>query len=124
MTLPAPPDWTHAAETLAGILRAENAHLRAADFTAAVALLPAKRAAIQAVEAGKPAVSKQALGEILRRLDPLAAENRDLLNRSIAIQSQLLGMIAGAARSASAFGYGSSGNPAIRGGALTLSAKA
>jgi len=120
----APSNWTAAANVLALVLEAENEKLRAADFTAATALLPAKRAAIEALDSLTPGEPKQRLSETLRRLDLLAEENRDLLRRSIAIQSQLLGIIAGAARAASAFGYGNKGRSALRGGAFTLSARA
>ena len=117
-------NWAAAADALAGILQAENNALRATDFTAATALLPAKRAAIEAFERLTPSCPKQALSETLHRLDLLAAENRTLLNRGIGVQKRVLGIIAGAARSASVFGYGSSGKSALRGGAFTLSAKA
>jgi hypothetical protein len=120
----APSNWKAAADALAGILQAENQALRATDFAAAAAFLPAKRAAIETIDSLKPAGPKQGISETIRRLEVLAAENRDLLNRSISIQSQLLGIIAGAARAASAFGYGNSGKSALRGGAFTLSARA
>jgi hypothetical protein len=55
-----------------------------------------------------PAGRKQEFRETLRQLDLLAAANRTLLDRSIGIQSQVLGIIACAAR----------------GGAFTLSARA
>ncbi len=119
-----PSNWTASAKVLALILECENEALRAGDFTAAAALLPAKRAAIEAMDSAKPDGPKPHLGEILRRLDILAAENRELLKRSISIQSHLLGIIAGAARAASAFGYGNSGKSGMRGGAFTLSANA
>jgi hypothetical protein len=117
-------DWLAAADVLAGILQAENDALRMTDFAAATSLLPAKRAAIEAIDVLTPSGPKAALAETASRLDHLAAENRKLLNRSIAIQSQVLGIIAGAARSAAVFGYGSSGKSAARNGAFTLSAKA
>jgi hypothetical protein len=113
-----------AADALAAILQAENTALRKIDFAAAATLLPAKRAALQAIEACKPDGPKQAVSETIHRLDRLAAENRQLLDSSIATQSQVLGIIAGAARAAFAFGYGSSGKSASRSGALTFSAKA
>ncbi len=119
-----PSNWIEAANTLAGILQAENAALRALDFAAAAALLPAKRAAIQAVENRTPGCPKPALRETVQRLDLLAAENRKLLSRGIDVQSQILGIIAGAARAAAASGYGSSGKSTIRGGGFTLSSKA
>ena len=118
------PNLAAAASTLAAILQAENDALRAIDFAAALVLLPAKHAAIQAIENATPNGPPGELHETLCRLDLLAAENRRLLARSIGIQSRVLGIIAGAARSASSFGYGSSGKSAIRAGAFTLSAKA
>jgi hypothetical protein len=124
MKTPGPTAWTQAADALAAILQAENTALRKVDFTAAAALLPAKRAALQEIEACKPDSPKQALTATIHRLDRLAAENRQLLNRSIATQSQVIGIIASAARTAFAFGYGSSGQSANRTGALTFSAKA
>ena len=124
MNLPGRTAWMQAADALAAILQAENAALREVDFAAAAALLPAKRAALQAIEACKPNGPKQALSETIHRLDRLATENRQLLNRSIATQSQVIGIIASAARTAFTFGYGSSGRSASRGGALSFSAKA
>jgi hypothetical protein len=119
-----PTPWMVAANELAGVLEAENTALRASNFTAAIALLPAKQAAVKSVESLNPDGPKEILRETVSRLDRLAAENRDLLKRSIGIQSQVLGIIAGAARVAFAFGYGSSGKSNSRGGAFTLSSKA
>ena len=120
----APSNWTAAADAVASILQAENAALSATDFAAAAALLPAKRAAIAAFESCEPSGPKQGLRDTLHRLDSLAAENRALLARGISVQSQVIGIIAGAARLVSSFGYASSGKSAIRSGAFTLSAKA
>jgi flagellar biosynthesis/type III secretory pathway chaperone len=119
-----PASWMIAANELAAILEAENNALRASNFAAAIALLPAKRAAVETLESLTPDSPKAALREAVTRLDRLAAENRDLLKRSIGIQSQVLGIIAGAARVAFAFGYGKSGQSNSRGGAFTLSSKA
>ncbi len=117
-------DWTQAATALAGILEAENIALRAVDFNAAIALLPAKRAAIQTIESIPPDGPRQALSALVGKLDRLAAENRDLLSRSIMVQSRLLGIIGKAARAAFVFGYGSNGRSSSRHGAFTLSSKA
>lgn len=124
MTRPADTSWAFAADRLAAILEAENAALEAHDFPAAAALLAQKQAAIAAIAPPPPGIAEPALREAAARLDRLAAKNRGLLNRSLSIQSQVLGIIAGAARAASVQGYGSSGKSAIRGGAFTLSAKA
>ena len=124
MSLLAPSNWLAAAEALAGILKNENDALQTGDFAAAASCLPAKRAAIQAIECFTPGAPKQISRETLTRLDHLAAENRRLLKHSIKIQSQVLSIIAGAARAASAFGYASSGKSTTRTSAFLLSAKA
>ena len=124
MKTPAPQSWMQAAAALADILQAENDALRAVDFAAAAALLPSKRAALQQIETCKPSGPKQEFSETIRRLDRLADENRQLLDRGISIQSQVLNLLASAARTAFAFGYGSSGKSAVHGGALTFSARA
>ena len=66
MNMPGRTAWMQAADALAAILQAENAALRKVDFAAAAALLPAKRAALQAIEAGKPNGPKQALSETIQ----------------------------------------------------------
>jgi hypothetical protein len=117
-------DWPQAAEALANILLAENTALRATDFAAAAALLPAKREAARSVEQLTPAIPKRSLQAAIRRLDRLAAENRRLLEHGIAIQSQVLDIIANAAQLACVTGYGSAGKTASHIGGFAFCTKA
>jgi len=95
------PDLVAAANTLADLLARENAALKRLDFPAAMALVPAKEAALLGVTNGRtpaPAVSRDpatlALG---RRISGLVAENRLLLERAIAVQTRVVGIIVRAA---------------------------
>jgi len=115
--------WTDVANALAEILKAENAALRAADYAAAARLLPAKRAAIARMEAAEATGPRHEIRDAAGRLDRLAQQNRNLLADGMGIQAQVLRIIAGAIRSASAAGYGPSGLSAPGFGAYALSAK-
>ena len=99
-----PPGWTAAANAVSDILEAENAYLRASDFTAAAGLLPAKRAAIGRMALAPLAGAKQEIRNAAGRLDRLAEQNRSLLAHGIGIQAQVLGVIAGAIRAAASAG--------------------
>jgi hypothetical protein len=124
MTKPMPEALTEAFRRLFQVLNEENAALRAHDLGAAARLLPGKQAAITALEKLELAGDKATLRQRLHELNQLVEENRDLLRQGIALQSQVIGIVAGAARHASASGYGSSGHSTLRSGAWTLSARA
>jgi len=87
------------------VLAAENKALAALDTDAAAALLPAKAAAAAAFAALRPPPAD--LADLAR----LAAENRRLLERAIAAQQAVIGLIARAARAgpAPAPRYGAAG---------------
>jgi len=107
-------DAMRAAEGLAEMLARENAALAAMDLPSATALVEAKRAAADAfVAAQARAVSSGAVAvpEVVRRLSELAAENRLLLERAMAVQQRVLAIIAEAAPRASAVAprYGAAG---------------
>jgi hypothetical protein len=112
-------DAMRAAEGLAELLARENAALAAMDLPSATALIEAKRAAAdafvaaQAKAAAKGAMSAGAVPvpDVVRRLGDLAAENRLLLERAMAVQQRVLAIIAEAAPRASAVAprYGAAG---------------
>ncbi len=111
-------DILTAATRLASTLAAENAALLAMDLPAAAALLAEKQAASAAFDAARtgpmPARSA-ALREAVERLLGQAAENRRLLERAIAVQTRVIGVVVGAARSCQpAPRYGRSGGYAAR----------
>jgi hypothetical protein len=89
MKAPKPP----IAEQLAAILAAENAALARTDLAAAAGYLPAKEAAIAAlIAAGKGCASAATAS----RVRELAHENRRLLAHAIAVQAEVLAIIANA----------------------------
>lgn len=107
-------DAMRAAEGLAELLARENAALAAMDLPSATALVEAKRAAADAfVAAQAKAVSSGAVTvpDMVRRLGELAAENRLLLERAMAVQQRVLAIIAEAAPRVSAVAprYGAAG---------------
>jgi hypothetical protein len=108
-----------AALRLEAILRAENEALRRHDAQAAVAMLDAKLAAAEALSAsGLSAADAE-------RLRALATENGRLLERAIAVQSQIVAVVARAARSAqTATRYGARGRTVAPTGALALARQA
>jgi hypothetical protein len=117
------PPETDAAAALIEVLQAENAALEAMDLERAAALLGAKQAATAALAAA-PCADAAAVAEIRA----LAERNRTLLERGMAVQGRLIGMVAQAARQANAAestGYGASGTPrGARMPAITLAARA
>ncbi len=124
-------DLVDAANRLAEVLVRENAALERLDFAAAVALGQAKEAALLGVTRGRsatPTVDRTptllALG---RHMNALVAENRALLERAIAVQTRVVGIIVRAAAPPPAVGrYASSGfkSPPRRAAAMALSARA
>ena len=114
------------------MLTAENDALKRLDFTAAVALVPAKEAALAAMGAlaakqppiAAPASPLVALGQ---RLGGLAAENQKLLERAIAVQTSIVRIVARAGAPPPAVTrYGGQGRrpPSYRTGAMALSTRA
>lgn len=108
-----------AAEGLADLLARENAALAAMDLPTATALVEAKRAATDAFVAaharaatlGAAGSGPVAVPDVVRRLGELAAENRLLLERAMAVQQRVLAIIAEAAPRASMVAprYGAAG---------------
>ena len=108
----------HAAAALADTLAHENAALARLDLLAATALLPEKRqatenfAAAHARLAANPSSARrEPIAIAAQHLRDLAAENRRLLDRAMAIQARVLEIIAEAAQRASlqAPRYGAAG---------------
>lgn len=125
------------AARLAAVLAAENAALAALDLPGAAAMLDAKQRAVEAFAALRPEPEARPAAPaspaqwmtIGRQLIGLAAENRTLLERAIAVQARVLGVIAQAGRresAAKAPGYGARGRlrAAPRPVAVAFSARA
>ena len=117
-------DLIQAGNRLAGALEAENAALSALDLPGAAALLADKQRAVAELAAASPLAVPNPAGErIARRLQALAQENKRLLERAIAVQGRVIGVVAHAAvRDVSPASYGR-----LRGqrpAAFALSAKA
>jgi hypothetical protein len=118
-------DRPEAARGLADVLVQENAALKRLDFPAAVALGPAKAAALaELVKQPAPqmgsTVTEQWLGE-------LAMENQALLERAIAVQTRIVRIVARAsAQSSAATRYNGYGYPApsARADAMALRTRA
>jgi len=92
---------------LAATLEAENAALTALDLRRAAGLLAEKQRAVAGFASGRvlPATGAE---RMVRRLEALAVENKRLLERAIAAQSRVIGVIASAAAATEApAGYGS-----------------
>jgi hypothetical protein len=110
----------HLAETLA----AENAALAVLDLPRAGAMLARKQRALADLAAAPAApASRDAADRMARRLQALAIENKRLLERAIATQGRVIGVIArAAAPTAGTSGYGPA--RALRPAAFALVAKA
>jgi len=100
----------HAAASLADILARENTALATLDLAAAAALVTEKHLAADAFAAAHARlaaadtpryVKRDALGATALRLRDLAADNRRLLDRALAIQARVLDIIAQAVPRAS-----------------------
>ncbi len=124
------PTLIQAAVGLADVLTRENEALRAMDLATAAAMLGDKTLALEtfvAAQRGTPAGSAVAASgrDIASRLSALAAENRSLLERGIAVQGKLLGLLGRAAQPVPSR-YGAHGAPAFdrKRAAIALSARA
>jgi hypothetical protein len=83
-----------AVERLAEVLARENAALKRMDFPAAVALVPAKEAALAEMTRDGTVPPAGARSPALLALRGLAEENRDLLARAIEVQTRIVRMVA------------------------------
>jgi hypothetical protein len=118
-------DLMAAGAALADTLEAENAALATLDLPLAAGMLARKQDAMAAFAAAPPTQAQSAAAErMARRLQGLAIENKRLLERAIAAQGRVIGVIARAAASSTApAGYGSR-RPAGKPAAVALSARA
>jgi hypothetical protein len=116
-----------AAQRLADVLARENEALKRMDFAAAVALVPAKEAALADLTTrpgdGVLAPPLAALGQ---QLADLAIENQTLLERAIAVQTRIVRIVARACAPPGAIRYGGHGgrHPSSRTAAVALSTRA
>jgi hypothetical protein len=117
-------DMIAAAGVLADTLEAENAALAVLDLPRAAAMLDDKRSAVADLAAATAVPASRAAAErMAHRVQALAVENKRLLERAIAAQTRVLGVVARAAAPAPMpAGYGAT-RPA-RPAALALSARA
>ena len=125
------PDLVAAANALADLLARENAALKRLDLSAAMAVVPAKEAALLSITSGRipaPAANRDpAMLALGRRISGLVAENRQLLERAIAVQTRVVGIIVRAAtppRSASQYAANGFKSTPRRASAIALSAHA
>ena len=117
---PSGPSLIAAAVRLADVLATENAALATLNMTAAARLLPEKLAAADSFTAAQAAArcresdaEEAELAALANRLQALAAENRQLLERAMVVQSRVIATVAKAARAtaerAALPGYGARG---------------
>jgi PHP family Zn ribbon phosphoesterase len=81
-----------AVERLAEVLAQENAALKRMDFPAAVAMVPAKEAALAAM--ARDATTAATRSAAIQALAGLAEENQILLARAIEVQTRIVRMVA------------------------------
>jgi hypothetical protein len=113
-------------EYLAEVLADENAALERLDFSAAVALVATKEAALADLKISGLGSATHTM--LAKKLMTLAAENEILLKRAVAVQTCIVRIIARAALSLPMLtrydGNGKSENNTLRAGALALSKQA
>jgi len=117
-----------AAQRLGDLLTQENDALKRLDFRAAVALVPAKEAALAelAKQPRAPALQPPLVAQG-RLLAGLATENQTLLERAIAVQTRVVRIVARACApppAATRYGGRGGGAPSHRTAALALSTRA
>jgi hypothetical protein len=121
-------DLADLAQRLADVLTRENEALRHMDFSAAVALVPAKEAALaELTRQPRMRTIPPPLARLGQRLGDLATENQVLLERAIAVQTRIVRIVARAgAPPPAAVRYGGHGGrvPSNRAIALALSTRA
>jgi len=109
-------DLPTAVARLTDVLERENAALAALDLPGAARLLAEKQAAAGAFAALQQAIpSGAAPPPAVARLRSLGERNRSLLERAIAVQGAVIGVIAAALPTASHGRYAASGAPARSG---------
>jgi hypothetical protein len=109
---------------LADTLEAENTALAALDLPRAAGMLADKQRAVTALAAVRSVPARsEAADRVARRLQALAVENKRLLERAIAVQGRVIGVIARAAAPEVPAGYGS-GRITERPAPIALSARA
>jgi hypothetical protein len=118
-----------AAQRLADVLDRENDALRVMDLRRAVTLLAEKTAAIADLTAAEGVASglpnSEDLFAMTAKLDGLARENRQLLERAISAQQRMIGiMVRAAASVAVAPNYGGQGRRAHLRSPMALSTRA
>jgi hypothetical protein len=103
-------DLITAGTFLAETLESENAALAALDLPRAAGMLADKRSAVADFDAVRTAPApSEAAQRMARRLQGLAMENKRLLERAIAVQGRVIGVVARAATAATEpAGYGPS----------------
>jgi hypothetical protein len=83
------------AQRLADLLTQENDALRRLDFSAAIAVVPAKEAALaELTKQPRPNVLPPPLVALVRRLGGLATDNQALLERAILVQTRVVRIVA------------------------------
>jgi hypothetical protein len=92
-----------AATALVETLEAENAALAALDLPRAAGLLADKQRAVAEFAAAAPQPAAQ---RTARRLRALAIENKRLLERALAVQGKVIGIVARAAAASEQTRYG------------------
>jgi hypothetical protein len=120
-------DLLDAGERLAAVLAQENDALKRMDFGLAVALVPAKEAALADMTKQPPERVSPPLAALGLRLSRLAAENQALLERAIAVQTRIVRIVARAsAPPPAAVRYGGHSGRTLsnRAAALALSTRA
>lgn len=115
-------------QRLADLLEQENKALKSLDFPAAIALAPAKEAALSNLAAPSTAGAlPPSLATLQYSLNELATENQILLVRAISVQTRIVQIIARAcACRPTMMRYCASGGraPSHRAAALSLSTRA
>lgn len=105
-----------AARLLGAMLAEENAALTALDLPRAGSMLPNKERAVtgflKACDAERTATLNATIAPLAQRLQSLSEENRALLERAIAVQGRVIGMVVRAAAPRVApSGYSAQGTP-------------
>lgn len=102
-------DLIEAGTLLADTLEAENAVLAVLDLARAAGMLAGKQHAVAGFTVAQGALPDAGAERMVRRLQALAAENKRLLERAIAAQGRVIGVVARAAAAIEAPpGYGAS----------------
>jgi hypothetical protein len=121
-------DLADVAQRLADVLARENDALKHMDFAAAVALVPAKEAALaDLTKQPRMHTIPPPLTRLGQRLGDLATENQLLRERAIAVQTRIVRIVARAgAPPPAVVRYGGPGGraPSIRTAGLALSTRA